>query len=109
MARGLLLGLLAVGTTSLPSAAMGCMCAQQSDPVCARGDRGSLSTYGNPCQADCAGAAIVQWYACDELMPQQRGFELGMWPGSCVCPYQYTPVCSSDGETASSPTQVPVN
>lgn len=58
----------------------GCNCAAVFDPVC--GSDGN--TYGNACEAQCAGV----W-----------DYTSGPCGSTCTCPANYDPVCGSDGNT----------
>jgi len=64
-----------------------CLCTEQYDPVCCRGE-----TFGNACNAKCEGGFDVDEEcsanACDE---------------DCICTREYNPFCCDESEQFSNP------
>lgn len=50
--------------TNKPISSGQCVCTQQYDPVCARASGAPATTYGNACQARCAGATVLNRGPC---------------------------------------------
>ncbi|MCB0630644.1 MAG: PKD domain-containing protein [Saprospiraceae bacterium] len=56
-----------------------CVCPAVYNPVCVTLDDGTVITFGNRCEAECAGFKEGDWQACE--------------PNECGCPEFYDPVC----------------
>jgi len=67
-----------------PGECKSCLCPDVWDPVCGRDNE----TYGNACEAACAGVPILHEGVCQLCMPPP-----------CACPEIYAPVCGIDGRT----------
>lgn len=63
-----------------------CICPDYYDPVCVALPGGITFTFGNPCEAECAGFGPEDFVTCDST--------------GCICPEYYAPVCvmTPDGQ-----------
>lgn len=77
-----------------------CYCLQVYDPVCGCDGR----TYGNACEANCAGVKSYKEGACGgsnlKTLTQAEPCKGKPIP-FCMCPHVYDPVCGCDGITYS--------
>lgn len=64
-----------------------CVCIAVYNPVCVTLDDGTVITFSNDCEAQCAGFKEGDWTSCE--------------PNECGCPEFYDPVCaiSATGDT----------
>ena len=66
-----------------------CLCTMEYMPVCATTTN---TTYGNECEARCAGESTVNNGPCTDPKISDP------LPPPCACPRDYTPVCDIDGD-----------